>query len=60
VDETDQKLAELIEQFHGVQTWIIGKETIEMKGGVAQGSVLSPILFNIYLEEALKSSRLIQ
>ena len=25
--------------------------------GFSQGSILSPVLFNVYLEEALKSSR---
>jgi hypothetical protein len=28
--------------------------------GLLQGSVLSPVLFNVYLEEALNSSELLQ
>jgi retron-type reverse transcriptase len=31
---------------------------IEARKGLGQGSVLSPILFNIYLEEAITSSKL--
>ena len=34
---------------------VIGKDTININYGIAQGSVLAPYLFNIYLEEALNS-----
>ena len=34
---------------------VIGEDTININYGIAQGSVLAPYLFNIYLEEALNS-----
>ena len=35
----------------------IGQSTIKPKYGVIQSIVLAPVLFNVYLEEALKSSK---
>lgn len=34
----------------------IGEHTLNAEMGLPQGSILSPVLFNVYLEEALKSS----
>jgi hypothetical protein len=39
---------------------IIGDEKFDLGRGVAQGNILSPLLFNLVLEEALKSSRVIR
>lgn len=38
-------------------TAVIGNYRVETKWGVPQGGVLSPVLFNVYLEEALKSKQ---
>ena len=35
----------------------VGTHSMNAEMGLAQGSILSPVLFNVYLEEALKSSR---
>ena len=35
----------------------MGTHSINAEMGLPQGSILSPVLFNVYLEEALKSSR---
>ena len=35
----------------------VGNYSMNAEMGLPQGSVLSPVLFNVYLEEALKSSR---
>ena len=36
---------------------VIGKHSFSANLGVMQGGVLSPLLFNVYLEEALGSSQ---
>jgi hypothetical protein len=41
-------------------TWArVGDQQISTHWGVPQGGVLSPTLFNVYLEEALKSKTLL-
>ena len=34
----------------------VGSSSLNAEMGLSQGSILSPVLFNIYLEEALNSS----
>ena len=42
---------------HRDSTIQVGEHEINAEMGLPQGSVLSPVLFNVYLEEAIKSSR---
>ena len=35
----------------------VGTHSMNAEMGLPQGLILSPVLFNVYLEEALKSSR---
>ena len=48
-------MVDLIMKLHSDSTIQVGTHSINAEMGLHQGSVLSPVLFNVYLEEALKS-----
>jgi retron-type reverse transcriptase len=50
----------LIEKLHRNSIIEVGTSSLNAEMGLPQGSVLSPVLFNVYLEEALNSSELLQ
>ena len=52
-NEADQTLALLIIKMYQQSQVIIGRHSFSADLGVVQGGVLSPMLFNVYLEEAL-------
>ena len=52
-NQTDETLALLIIKMYQESKVMIGKHAFSADLGVVQGGVLSPMLFNVYLEEAL-------
>jgi len=50
----------LIEKLHIILHIMLGSSSVIAEMGLPQGSVLSPVLFNVYLEEALGSSELLK
>ena len=51
----DKQIAQIIRLLHENNEIQIGQDRININYGIAQGSVLAPYLFNIYMEEALNS-----
>ena len=52
-NKTDQTLAMVIIKMYQQSQVVIGKHSLSADLGVVQGGVLLPMLFNVYLEEAL-------
>jgi retron-type reverse transcriptase len=58
-NESEKEIVGLIEKLHRNSIIEVGTSSLNAEMGLPQGSVLSPVLFNVYLEEALNSSELL-
>jgi len=52
-NDSDRMMALLMVKMYQKSQVVIGKHSFSADLGVVQGGVLSPMLFNVYLEEAL-------
>ncbi len=50
----------MIEKLHRNSIIEVSTSSLNAEMGLPQGSVLSPVLFNVYLEEALNSSEVLK
>ena len=55
-DESEKAIVKLMMKLRKESTIQVGENEVNAEMGLPQGSVLSPFLFNVYLEEAIRSS----
>ncbi len=57
-NQSEADIVGFIEKLHRNSIIEVGTSSLNAEIGLPQGSVLSPVLFNVYLEEALNSSEM--